>query len=71
MAEYKHFDGEAYITFDVISVNQRKNEVQVAVTDRGRISVRTYDLYPDENGNLYFEYGCMYEKIYLNEFKEY
>ena len=69
MAEYQHFDGETFITFDIVSVNEKTNEVQVAVTNRGKISVITYDLYTDENGK-YFEYGCEYEKIYLYEFTE-
>lgn len=50
MAEYQHFDGETFITFDIVSINERTNEVQVAVTNRGKISVITYDLYTDENG---------------------
>ena len=69
MAEYQHFDGESFITFDIVSINERTNEVQVAVTNRGKISVITYDLYTDEDGE-YFEYGCMYEKIYLDDFME-
>ena len=69
MAEYQHFDGETFITFDIVSVNERTNEVQVAVTNRGKISVITYDLYTDCNGK-YFEYGCNYEKIYLDDFME-
>ena len=69
MKEYQHFDGETFITFDIVSVNERTNEVQVAVTNRGKISVITYDLYTDCNGE-YFEYGCNYEKIYLDDFME-
>ena len=69
MEEYQHFDGETFITMDVISINERTNEVQVAVTNRGRISVMTYDLFKDKNGE-YFEYGCMFEKIYLGDFSE-
>lgn len=60
MAEYQHFDGETYITFNIVFATD--NEVQIAVTNRGKISVLTYDLYEDENGE-YFEYGCMYEKF--------
>ena len=55
MAEYQHFDGETYITFNIVFATD--NEVQIAVTNRGKISVLTYDLYEDENGE-YFEYGC-------------
>ena len=66
MAEYQHFDGETYITFNIVFATD--NEVQIAVTNGGKISVLTYDLYEDENGE-YFEYGCMYEKIYIEDFE--
>ena len=50
-------------------LNEMKNEISVAITNRGKISVVTYDLFQDENG-LYFEYGCEYRKINVNDFKE-
>ena len=62
MAEYQHFDGETYITLNIVFATD--NEVQIAVTNRGKISVLTYDLYEDENGE-YFEYGCNYDRIYI------
>ena len=43
MAEYQHFDGATYITFYIVFATD--NEIQIAVTNRGRISVLTYDLY--------------------------
>ena len=67
MAEYQHFDGETYITFNIVFATD--NEIQVAITNRGRISVLTYDLYKDENGE-YFEYGCMLEKVNIADFEE-
>ena len=70
MAEYKHFDGEDFVTFDLLSVNADKREAEVAITNRGRITVTTVDLLTDETGALYFEYGCMYDRIYLSEFEE-
>lgn len=51
MAEYQHFDGETYITFNIVYTT--KKEVQLAVTNRGKISVLTYDLYEDENGKYF------------------
>ena len=36
MAEYQHFDGETFITMDIISVNERKQEVEIAITSRKR-----------------------------------
>lgn len=43
-AEYQHFDGETYLTFNIVFATD--NEVQIAVTNRGKISVLTYDLSP-------------------------
>ena len=50
MAEYQHFDGETYITFNIVYATEK--EVQLAVTNRGRISVKTFDLLFD--GKLRF-----------------
>ena len=69
LAEYQIFDGEAYITFNIVYLNSKKREVQVAVTNRGKISVITYDLYYTEK-DFYFEYGCDYTKVYIKDFKE-
>lgn len=67
--EFKIHDGETWITFNIVDLNELKNEISVAVTNRGKITVVTYDLYQDENG-YYFEYGCEYTKININDFKE-
>ena len=67
--EFQIFDGEATITFNIVDLNEMKNEISVAITNRGKISVGTYDLLQDENG-FYFEYGCEYHKIKINDFKE-
>ena len=65
MAEYQYFDGESFITFNIVYATEK--EVQLAITNRGRITVTTYDLYTDSNGNEYLEYGCDYDKIYIEE----
>ena len=70
LSEFEWFDGEDYITFNLTDVDLEKGEVQVAVTGRGRISVVTYDLMTDKAGRLYFEYGVMYERMYLDDFEE-
>ncbi len=69
MYEYKHFDGYDYTTFDIIETDVDRMKITVAVTYIGRISVITYELYEDENG-LYFEYGPLFNKIYLENFEE-
>ena len=67
--EFKLFDGEEYITFNIVALNESKKEILVAVTNRGRITQVTYDLFGDENG-YYFEYGCDYTKVKIEDFKE-
>ncbi len=69
MYEYKHFDGYDYTTFDIIETDVDRMKMTVAVTYIGRISVITYELYEGENG-LYFEYGPLFNKIYLENFEE-
>ena len=69
MKEYQHYDGEAFITFNIIDLNETKQEVTVAVTDRGRITVVSYDIHKNDKG-YYFEYGCEYTKIMIDDFEE-
>ena len=70
MPEYDYFNGENFITFDLLEVDDNKREVTVAISDTGRISVRTFDLLFDDN-RCYFDYGCLYTKIYIDEFEEF
>ena len=37
--EFQIFDGEAWITFNIVDLNELKNEISVAVTNRGKITV--------------------------------
>ena len=70
LSEFELYDGEAFITFNIVSINTEKREIVIAVTDRGKISVITYDLLTDKNGKLYFEYGFTYEKVNIDDFEE-
>ena len=69
LSEFQLHDGEVFITFNIVAINTDKNEITVAVSNRGRISVTAYDLLTDSNGFLYFEYGIDYEKININDFE--
>lgn len=64
--EFEIFDGEAFITFNLIEVDEERGIITVAVTDRGHISVTTYEL-RYEDGYSYFEYGSTYSKIVVNQ----
>ena len=69
MAEYKHFDGEDFITFNILSLDFDKNEITVAITNRGKITVSTYEILKDMYGDCYFEYGP-FTSIFLMDFYE-
>ena len=69
LSEFQLHDGEVFITFNIVAINTDKNEITVAISKRGRISVTTYDLLTDNNGSYYFEYGVDYEKININDFE--
>ena len=69
LSEFQLHDGEVFITFNIVAVDTNKNEITVAISNRGRISVTTYDLLTDSNGFLYFEYGIDYEKINIDHFE--
>lgn len=69
LSEFQFYDGEEFITFNLIDINTEKKEITVAVTDRGRISVHTFDLLEDY-GRLYFEYGVGFNQIDLDDFEE-
>ena len=70
LSEFELYDGEEFITFNIVGIDAAKNEIRIAVTDRGKISVITYDLLTDKNGRLYFEYGAMFTRIYPDDFEE-
>ena len=69
LSEFRLHDGEVFITFNIVAIDTSKNEITVAISNRGRISVTTYDLLTDSNGFLYFEYGIDYEKINIDDFE--
>ena len=70
LAEFEFFDGDEFVAFNIVGIDVAKNEISVAFTDRGKISVITYELMEDEDGDLYFEYGVMFKKIYVDDFTE-
>ena len=66
LSEFVYFDNTDHlITFNIVDINTEKKEITVAITDEGRISVRTFDL-KDER---FFEYGVMREAIAVEDFE--
>ncbi len=67
--EYRFYDGECFVTFNMLDINNDKNNITLAVTKQGKITVIDYLLLQDDNG-LYFEYGPLFTKIYVEDFEE-
>ena len=70
MYEYHHFDGDHTVIFNIIEINEERQEITLAVSNQGKLTQTTYDLKRDWNG-YYFEYGIGgVDKIPVNEFEE-
>lgn len=76
MFEYDYFDGDHFITFDVIEVDEDNGKITLAISNQGRITQDTFDLLEDDeideemtNDIRYFEFGLYADKIYLNQFE--
>ncbi len=70
LSEFDFFDGDDFVTFNIIGYSTDQSEILVAVTDRGKISLVTYDILIDKTGRQYFEYGSMFDRIYIDDFEE-
>ena len=69
-SSYDYFDGDDFITFDIIAVGEERHFVFVAVSNRGKVTVDNFDLLFDKDDEPYFYYGSPETKIYLNNFEE-
>ena len=67
--EFQFFNGDYNITFNIVDIDTEKMIIQVAVSNLGKISVIEYDLKLDKDNNLYFEYGCQFDKINIDDFE--
>ena len=50
MKEFQFFDGESDVIFNIVDVNEAKQEIYVAITRQGKISIVTYPLLNDDDG---------------------
>lgn len=74
MYEYDFFDGDHFITFDIVEIDDENNTILVAISNQGRITQDTFDLLEDKAldevcENRYFEFGLYQDKIYINDFE--
>ena len=67
LSEFELFDGDHFITFNIVDIDTARNQITVAISNEGRISQDTFDLMTNDNG-LYFEYGLYQEKIAVDDF---
>ena len=69
LQEFSLYDGECFITFNILDVNTDKMVITLAVTDRGKISVIELDLKQDKDQRLYFQFGVDQNKIEVDDFE--
>lgn len=76
MFEYDFFDGDHFITFDIIDIDEDNEQITVAISNQGRITQDTFDLFEDNeideetvNDIRYFEFGLYADRIYLSNFE--
>ncbi len=67
MKEYRHFNGDYNIIFNLIEVNTDNNTATVAINNLGKLTQQTIEL-RTENDAIYFEYGVMNDKIFIDDF---
>ncbi|GHV00739.1 hypothetical protein FACS1894211_08790 [Clostridia bacterium] len=69
LSEFKLYDTDHFVTFNIVYIDTGKNEITVAVTNEGKISVCSFGLRQDEEG-WYFEYGRTFERIAVDGFEK-
>ncbi len=68
MKEYWHFNGDYNVIFNLIEVNTESMTATVAINNLGKLTQQTVEL-REQNGRLYFEYGVMNDKIFIDDFE--
>ena len=69
LKEFEYYDGEEFVTFNLLDISEQEEKIIVAITNRGKISMVEYPLLKDDKG-LYFEYGADYARINIEDFEE-
>ncbi len=68
MKEFWYFNGDYNVIFNLIEVNTDNNTATVAINNLGKLTQQTVEL-REQNGRLYFEYGVMNDKIFIDDFE--
>lgn len=69
LSEFSLYDSDHFITFNIVDINTERQEITVAITNEGGISVCTFELIT-KDGLMYFEYGVSCEEIAIDDFEE-
>lgn len=74
MFEYEFDYIDHLIIFDIVEIDDEKQTITVAISNQGKISQDTFDLFEDNKSdelenNHYFEYGVNFDKIYIDDFR--
>ncbi len=70
LSEFAFDDGDAEITFNIVGFSTDFKEISVAVSREGKVSAQSFELKPDKDGRLFFEYGLYLNKIAVDSFEE-
>ncbi len=70
LQEYSLWNGENFVTFNIVYLDMEQNKITVAISDMGKIVLTDYDLFQDCNGEFYFEYDYTCTNIYIDDFEE-
>lgn len=70
LAEFDYYDGNEFITMNIVDINTDSNKITIAKTRLGKISVATFDLMQTlGKKQYYFEYGELIpEAIFISDF---
>lgn len=70
LKQFELYDGEYFITFNIVDINTEKQAVHCAVTNRGKISLIEFELKRDKENQLYFEFGVDKNKVKIEDFED-
>jgi len=69
LSEFSFDDEQRNITFNIVCIDSVKNEITVAISSEGKISICSFELKLDEQHCLFFEYGLFQNKISVEDFE--
>lgn len=68
LSKFQLFNDEDFITFNIVDLSTERNEIMVAIANRAKVSVITYDL--KRNVPFLFRLRFMCDSINVDDFEE-